>query len=529
MSKHEIALLVADSNHTNLDIIKNTLTSFDDTPYKISSAKSCKEVISMIAGGDVDILLLDHNMKPQKGERILDQICKNNNVGIPVIVIVPEGKEKIGVKTLDKGAYDYLTREELSTVALSRAVRGALKRKELEKDVKESLAKLEKMAIKDGLTGLYNHHHFKGVMANEFKKAKRHNQPLSCIMLDLDHFKNVNDTHGHQFGDAVLVQAADILKRIVRDTDFVARYGGEEFFIILPNTSLNGAYILAERIRVAFANNIFRNADISSSVTTSIGLSSIYDDNVVSHDDLIENADKALYRAKWRGRNNVCTFEESESEEIVRIKEETGRIEDFYERLEKLNDSIKEKCVMSAHSILRDIAGDWDIVNEHSVRVCDYTDRVTKELSMSEEERKVIRRAALVHDIGMAGINLRILKKSGKLTKREYNLVKRHSNIGVKIMERTKLFERELPLILYHHERFDGMGYPHKLKGDTIPFGARIIAIAEAYDTMVSRNAYNKPRSAKEAVQELKNAAGSQFDPHLVKAFIKAVDKRPLA
>lgn len=529
MSKHEIRLLVADSNHPNLEIIKKTLTAFDDTSYTISSANSWKKVSTMISEGDVDILLLEHNMKPKKGDGILDQIFRNKKGGVPVIVIVPEGEEEIGVKSLDRGAYDYLTREEIDTVALSRAVRGALKRIELEKNVKESLAKLEKMAIRDGLTGLYNHHHFKEVMVNEFKKAQRHMQPLSCIMLDLDHFKNVNDTHGHQFGDAVLVQAADILKKIVRDTDFVARYGGEEFFIILPNTSVNGAYILAERIRVAFANHIFNKADISATVTTSVGLSSLYDENVVSHDDLIANADKALYRAKWRGRNNVCTFEDSESGERVRIKEETGKIEDFYDRLEKLNDSIKETCVMSAHTILRDIVGDWDFVNEHSLRVCDYVDRLTKALSMSDNDRNVIRRAAMVHDIGMAGINIRILKKSGKLTNREYTLVKRHSNIGVKIMEKTKLLDRELPLILYHHERFDGTGYPHKLKGDTIPFGARIIAIAEAYDVMVSTNTYSKTRSVQEALKELKNASGSQFDPHLVKTFIHAVEKHPPA
>jgi diguanylate cyclase (GGDEF)-like protein len=131
-------------------------------------------------------------------------------------------------------------------------------------------------------------------------------------MLDLDHFKSVNDTHGHPFGDHVLVNSAEILMKLVRDTDLVARYGGEEFFIVLPNTNLEGSFILAERIRSAFENNIFRKGEISAVVTVSLGISSTLDGNVTGDNDLIANADKALYRAKWRGRNNVCTYDETE-------------------------------------------------------------------------------------------------------------------------------------------------------------------------------------------------------------------------
>jgi HD-GYP domain-containing protein (c-di-GMP phosphodiesterase class II) len=125
----------------------------------------------------------------------------------------------------------------------------------------------------------------------------------------------------------------------------------------------------------------------------------------------------------------------------------------------------------------------------------------------------------------MVGINSNILKKKSRLTEAEYDVVKRHSNIGVKIMEKTKLFDRELPLILYHHERFDGSGYPHRLKGDTIPYGARILAIVEAYDVMMTDTSYRKAVSLEEVIAELKQCAGTQFDPDMVDAFVKVVEK----
>jgi HD-GYP domain-containing protein (c-di-GMP phosphodiesterase class II) len=144
---------------------------------------------------------------------------------------------------------------------------------------------------------------------------------------------------------------------------------------------------------------------------------------------------------------------------------------------------------------------------------------------MAGEDINIVKRAALLHDIGMIGINSDILRKRDKLTTIEYNAIKRHSNIGVKIMEKTKLFEKELPIILYHHERFDGSGYPHRLKGDTIPYGARILAVAEAYDVMMSNTDYKKAVSPENAIAELKECAGTQFDPHIVDTFVNIVDK----
>jgi diguanylate cyclase (GGDEF)-like protein/putative nucleotidyltransferase with HDIG domain len=467
---------------------------------------------------------MNQSLPDKNGLSMLQEIIKRK-IGVPVIMIVSEGDEKLGVKAMDRGAYDYLTKKEIKTGALSRAIRRAMLRKKLEGDIRESLSKLEKLAIKDGLTGLYNQRHFREVLKSEYKKTKRNLQPLSCIMMDLDYFKAVNDNHGHQFGDLVLRQASQILSRLVRDTDFVARYGGEEFVAILPNTTLNGAYILAERIRGAFASSEFKKGDISQAVTVSIGVSSTYDENVIKDDDLIEAADKALYTAKGKGRNLVCTNEGTFIVEMTVSKEESKKMEDFNNKLRNFNDNIKENCITSAHNIMREIENGMEYVNEHSHRVGQYAEKLTRELDMHEEDVYTVKRAALLHDIGMIGIRSRVLRKKGRLTPREYDLVKNHANIGVRLMEKTRLFEKELPMILYHHERFDGSGYPHKLKGDNIPFGSRIIAVAEAFDVMMSDTPYREPLSHDAALEELKECSGTQFDPSIVKAFVKLIQK----
>jgi len=524
MSKQQVFILLADNNQSTIKTIKSTLIHFNDIKYKFDTTDSVNDLLEKSEHNKFELLIMKHGFSDANGTRALDEIIKRR-LDIPVIIIVEEDKEEFGVKAMDKGAYDYVTEEEIKTVALSRAIRRAIQRKKLEDDIKESVKKLEKLAIKDGLTGLYNHNHFKEILKNEYKKAMRHIQPLSCIMLDLDHFKSVNDTHGHPFGDHVLVHSAEILKKLVRDTDFVARYGGEEFFIILPNTNLEGSFILAERIRSAFENNIFRKGETAAVVTVSLGISSTLDSNVARDNDLIANADKALYRAKWRGRNNVCTYDETEFDEAVGIKEEERKIKDFYVRLEGINENIKETCIESAHKILIEMNSWWGNVKEHSVRVSNYAEKLTKELLMSEDDIHVVKRAALLHDIGMVGINSGILKKTDKLSDTEYGLIKRHANIGVKIIERTKLFHKELPIVLHHHERFDGTGYPHKLKGDNIPYGARIMAIAEAYDVMRTNTLYRKASSSKAAIAELKECSGKQFDPHLVDVFVKVIEK----
>jgi diguanylate cyclase (GGDEF)-like protein len=168
-------------------------------------------------------------------------------------------------------------------------------------------ARLRDQTIRDGLTGLYNHRHFQEMLHHEFLLARRHSSDLACLMLDLDRFKEVNDTYGHPFGDHVLSGTATLILNETRITDTVARYGGEEFAILLPNTDLPGALAIAERIRAKAENYLHRQREISRIVTISIGLATLAASQPEKPEQLLELADHALYQAKTAGRNRVMT------------------------------------------------------------------------------------------------------------------------------------------------------------------------------------------------------------------------------
>ncbi|MFH1539493.1 MAG: diguanylate cyclase [bacterium] len=177
--------------------------------------------------------------------------------------------------------------------------------------------RIKEFAIADGLTGLYNHRYFQEQLEKEFSRARRYNLSLSLVMLDIDHFKDVNDSCGHQFGDTVLKAISGILRRSVRDIDLVGRYGGEEFVMILPETQKKNSRIVAERIRAKVEEQCFNSGSGERRITVSIGISGYPDDNIQTRLDLIAKADSALYDAKNKGRNRVCLYSPREEDEAT--------------------------------------------------------------------------------------------------------------------------------------------------------------------------------------------------------------------
>ncbi|MDH4027814.1 MAG: diguanylate cyclase, partial [Nitrospirota bacterium] len=206
MQKENVSILVANNNPPEINVIRTALSDHHDFKYKINIARSGVDTIKKASESKFDVLLMYQNLPGIDGIKMLKKITEKK-LDMPVIMVIAEGDDRVGVQAMDEGAYDYLTREEVSrTDSLNRAIRRAMQRKKLESDIRESVVKLEKLAIRDGLTGLFNHKHFREEIKTEYKKAKRHLQHLSCIMLDLDNFKAVNDNFGHQFGDFVIAR-----------------------------------------------------------------------------------------------------------------------------------------------------------------------------------------------------------------------------------------------------------------------------------------------------------------------------------
>ena len=379
---------------------------------------------------------------------------------------------------------------------------------------------LVELSITDGLTGLYNHRFLQERFEFEFKRVRRYGGELSCMIIDIDHFKMVNDTYGHQFGDSVLRQISRIMKTKSREVDICGRYGGEEFMII-ANLKADDALIFATKLHSAIESYVFQQDSISIHVTVSIGVADHRND-IKTRQELIERADSALYQAKRDGRNLIRVWKEFEGQE-EKTMDRYG-VQELKGKFHELSRQMRLTYMESINALIKTVDAKDPYAKEHSQNVSDYAVEIAKYFNFSESEIEVIRYAGLLHDIGKISIRDETLVKKDQLTNKEFDVLRRHPEIGVNILKELKFLEKEIPAILYHHERYDGSGYPHGLKGREIPVGARIIAVADSFDAMISGRTYKKKLSLKLAIEELKKGSGTQFAPEIVDAFVKLTE-----
>ena len=255
-----------------------------------------------------DLILLDLILPGLDGYQVCRLIKQEIATrDIPVIMLTSKASPADKVRGLEMGAADYLTKpfDEGELVA---RVNTHLKLKQLYETLQEKNRQLQELANLDGLTGLYNHRFFQETVSRDFQRAHRYHESLSCIMLDIDHFKKFNDTYGHQTGDMVLKTLGGLLRQLMRDSDLAARYGGEEFALLLYHASSPETLVVGERLRKTIEKHQFRQGDLLLKVTISAGLASFPHPEIVDAKTLIECADKALYRAKKEGRNRIVVF-----------------------------------------------------------------------------------------------------------------------------------------------------------------------------------------------------------------------------
>ncbi|MBI2263571.1 MAG: diguanylate cyclase [Armatimonadetes bacterium] len=375
------------------------------------------------------------------------------------------------------------------------------------------------MATMDGLTGLYNHRLMQELLEKELSRAKRAGESLSLLLVDIDFFKKFNDSYGHQVGDLVLKKVASTIKAGIRDGDLAARYGGEEFAVVLPSTPPAVALEVGERIRKEISAQAGNLGEASGKkpflVTVSGGVAS-FPDHALSKVDLIERADSALYHAKGTGRNRIFTFEE----EIPRVRKGKGLFQ-------KGGRSLLEKIFdLEVARTLGDLIDARDAhIQGHSVKVAEYAVKVGSRLRLDHDEILALRRAGLLHDIGKIGISESILQKKGPLSPHEKEIVESHPSLSTELLERLGTFGTLIPIIYQHQEHFDGNGYPEGLKGPQIHLGARILAVVDAFVTMVEERPYRPAISLEDALTELSRNAGKQFDPIVVSALKEVLEK----
>jgi two-component system, cell cycle response regulator len=299
-------ILVVDDNPDNLEIISTRLRF---RGYEVSLAERGEEAIAKVHEEAPDLILLDIMMPDMDGYEVARRIRAESDLPyIPIIVVTARDSTEDKVTGLDAGADDYLTKP-INFPELEARVRSMLRIKRLQDQLEEKNRELEQLSISDGLTGLYNHRHLHEILAEEYERSRRTEEPMSVVMFDLDRFKDVNDTHGHQAGDQVLQELAAILRECAREIDKLGRYGGEEFMVILPDSDAEAGAVFAERVRQLVEGQRFEiQADEPLHMTVSAGVASYPDQGADNPRRLVHQADLALYSAKHSGRNQVVRF-----------------------------------------------------------------------------------------------------------------------------------------------------------------------------------------------------------------------------
>ncbi|MCK4697486.1 MAG: diguanylate cyclase, partial [Dehalococcoidia bacterium] len=367
-------------------------------------------------------------------------------------------------------------------------------------------SRLEQRSRIDELTGLFNRRHFEERLKEEVSRHSRYGDVLSIFMLDLDNFKAYNDTYGHPAGDILLGQMGKIVKGSVRNVDQAFRYGGDEFVIILPQTIREDAYVVAERVRMQIAKTMEKQA---IAVTSSIGLANYPADGVVA-DELIDVADNALYHAKRAGGNRILASSDALSE----LPDEGG-VHGTY---------AKRNGLSAVYALVSAVEAKDPYIYGHSRKVNTYAMALAESIGLSPDQVANVSTAALLHDIGKIGIPDKVLNKKGKLNEEDWRAVKAHPELGATIIRNIPHLVPCVNIVLYHHERWAGGGYPEGLKGEQIPIEARILAIADSFESMTSARPYRPALPLEETMKQLKQGAGLQFDPKLVDAFIRIVE-----
>lgn len=373
--------------------------------------------------------------------------------------------------------------------------------------------RLRRAALTDGLTGLWNHSHLHSLLDIEFARARRYGGTLSLLMLDLDHFKAINDTFGHENGNRVLRATARHLNHSVRDIDVVARYGGEEFVVVCPQTGVDDALVLAERIRAGLPQKVALPELPQLTATCSVGVSSTSDSGVTSVTDLINRADQALYQAKRCGRNQVVRA--SAFEGFPAQPAQPDEVERLRKQVASLSLQSKDLCLQCVWALVQALEARDPYTAAHSRNVTFYVNRLVDAGNWPESLRTTLSNAAMLHDLGKIGVPDSVIVKNSPLAPDEAALLRDVPQMTCRILEPLRVFETECLIIRHLRERFDGTGVPHGLKGSNIPLGSRLLAIAEAFDSMTSDRVHRVRRSIDAAVAEIQVEAGRHFDPEL--------------
>ncbi len=372
-------------------------------------------------------------------------------------------------------------------------------------------------SLTDALTGVGSRKLLEDKLQAECTRAKRYKRQFSIAFIDLDNFKTINDVLGHATGDDTLRKLAKCMKRQKRIPDVLTRYGGDEFVILMPETKAEDAVTLLERIR----NKVQEIKVVENlPMTISCGIAQSLSEATDSPRELIRRADMALYEAKSAGRNCVKVWDKTMSKALNDNDIETEKIKKLQRRIAGLSVQAEKVFIQSIWGLVQALEAKDSYTKKHSENVMHYAVGIATTMKIAPKQLEIIRRAAMIHDIGKIGIPDAILSKPGKLIPRERAIIEQHPLVAVRILDKMTFLEQEIAIVRHHHEKWNGQGYPDGLSNNSIPTGARIMAVADTFDALTSNRSYHNARSLNEAIEILVDSSGYDYEPGAVKGMV---------
>ncbi len=406
----------------------------------------------------------------------------------------------------------------------------------------ELFATVERQAITDPMTGLFNRRYFEEQLTKEIDRFQRFGHPFSFIIVDLDYLKRINDTKGHHVGDEAIIHIGNVIKRSVREIDTVGRFGGEEFVVLLPETDLKWAKMVAERACAAMREKPVEGWGI---VTASVGVATFPHD-AQDKERLFELADQALFLAKHRGRNQVCTVTEDlmpslaagGEEELKKAMKVDNRMGPVVEKPSASSaamadnvpefdvELIREKGLLGMLAqLIRTVEDRSSYGPDRSSRAYGYANRIAQALHLTKDHTEVVSLAAVLCNLGKIAVPEETLKRPEPLSDEDLVYINQVPHTGSKFLEPAKVLAKISPIVESYQEHWDGSGYPNGIKGDVIPIESRIVSLVDAYTAMTSDRPYREAHSHEAALKLIQEGAGKEWDPRLVKVFVSLLQK----
>ena len=496
-----ISVLLVEDMPVTARVVGRMLLNSSHSQYHVEWRTTLAETLELLRTRDFDTVLLDLNLPDSSDLGTLAAVLEVAR-SVPVVVLTATDDEHIGLTAVQSGAQDYLVKGQCTGPELDRSILYSIERHRLQRTLRQ-------LAVLDELTGLYNRRGLNTLSLDLMQQIRSGGAHGYIACFDLDHFKEINDTHGHACGDAALVEFASLLRNAFHKDALFVRLGGDEFLAMgIEARPGAAAESIAQLERLLAARNATGTAPFQ--LLTSSGLQIIDHTERRPLDDLLGEADARLYRDKEARRTgrpvvapppippvqslaNILAFQYPWQETIHRL----GVICEMYDP---------------------ELGG-------HQQRVAEISAEIARRLLLPPDRVELLRVAAGIHDVGKIGVPRKVLERTGPLRAKDVAAIRAHAENGYKLLLGSEWPEiRCAADVAYaHHECWDGSGYPRGLRGEAIPLFARIVAVADVYDAMRSERSYKEAWDEARVIEEMRSMRGTRFDPSILDVFLVAV------